>query len=73
MKNRLLERGKSKNGKFFCWHDWEAYTTVGKDWDLTMGARIPARCKTCDKHKDVLNIYIKEIPDHLVSDSIRYF
>ena len=72
MKNRSLEP-RPKNGKFFCWHKWEANEwEVGPDWDLTYGLKMPARCTKCDRVSRVPNYLIKEVPDHLINTIIGY-
>ena len=75
MKNRILEakRNKTKNGKFFCWHDWEVVGEVGGNWDLCISAKLPCKCKKCDKYQEVSGRYIEEVPDRLVNNRIEYY
>jgi len=70
MKNRTWER--SKNGKFWCWHDWRPIGKAGPDWDITYGVRILCECTKCHKTKEIRNQYIKELPDHLIDKRVIY-
>jgi hypothetical protein len=70
MKNRMLE--PYKNGKFFCWHDWEVAEDVGIDWDLRIGIKIVCKCKKCGKLKSIRSYLIKEVPDDKINHNIRY-
>ena len=72
MKNRRLEL-RPPNGKFFCWHKWEANEwEVGPDWDITTGLNITARCTKCLRVSKVNTHQIKEVPDHLINKNIGY-
>lgn len=72
MKNRSLGP-RPKNGKFFCWHKWEANEwEVGPNWDITPTLLIKARCTKCDRVAEVSTHWIKEVPDHLVNQRIIY-
>ena len=53
MKNRRRNREFRKNGKFFCWHNWEACGEVGPNWDLSIGAYVPCKCLKCDQRADI--------------------
>lgn len=71
-KNRTWEKVE-KNGKFFCWHDWECVESkVGPSWDLVMGLSLLSRCKKCGKVSFVRNYRLSEVPDELICDGIRY-
>ena len=70
MKNRTLDR--PKNGKFFCWHDWQPNGEVGVDWDLSFGVKVPVVCSKCSKVANIANYRMNEWPDELVNSRKRY-
>ncbi len=72
MKNRTFYSEFRKNGKIFCWHNWEVCEDVGPDWDLVLGCRILCKCLKCDKIREVSANRIAEVPDERINGSIRY-
>ncbi len=72
MKNRLHAH-RRKNGKFWCDHTWQAMGKVGPDWDLHVGVKILCMCIYCSKLRYFSNRSLKEVPDHLIDETISYF
>lgn len=72
MKNRLTQPRKS-NGKFWCSHVWVPIGKYGPDWDIRIGVKILRRCSFCGKLKAFSNLTIKEIPEELIDETIKYF
>ena len=58
---------------FFCFHSWEVCGKVGRNWNVTLGVKVPAECVKCGKRKNISATSVKDVPEDLITDSIQYF